>query len=71
MSRKFDTIKDIKGNKITSGDRIYYKCKLDGMVKEGTIHHMTGGSFGVEGDRYRTIYSYNEVKPYQIMKKNN
>tara|TARA_R100001443_G_scaffold84302_3_gene90993 strand:- start:2891 stop:3112 length:222 start_codon:yes stop_codon:yes gene_type:complete len=68
--RKFDTIKDCDGNTIQSGDKIYYKCKHDNLIREGTIHHMIGGSFGVEGPRYRMIYSYNEVKPYSIRKIN-
>lgn len=68
--REFDKIKDCDGNIIQSGDKIHYKCKHDGMVKEGTIHHMIGGSFGVEGPRYRMIYAYGEVRSYQIRKVN-
>ena len=68
--RKFDTIKDCDDNKITSGDLVHHKCKIDGFYKTGTIHHMVGGSFAIEGDRYRTIYNYSDVKPYSIRKSN-
>jgi len=38
-------------------------------ITEGTIHHMKGGSFGLEVPRYRAIYKYHEVNMYQIKKK--
>ena len=41
------------------------------FYKIGTIHHMIGGSFGVESDRYRAIYNYSDIKPYSIRKTNN
>ncbi len=69
--RKFDKIKDSTGrNMIQSGDRVHHKCKIDGFYKEGTIHHMIGGSFAIESDRYRTLYNYNQVKAYSIIKIN-
>ena len=67
--RKFDKIKDSTGrNMIQSGDRVHHKCKIDGTYKEGTIHHMVGGSFGIESSRFRALYSYNDVKSYSIIK---
>ena len=69
--RKFDIIKDCDGNKIKSGDKVHHKCKIDGFYKIGTIHHMIGGSFGVESDRYRAIYNNSDIKPYSIRKTNN
>ena len=69
--RKFDKIKDsTERNMIQSGDRVHHKCKIDGLYKEGTIHHMIGGSFAIESDRYRTLYNYNQVKAYSIIKIN-
>jgi len=68
--RKFDIIKDCDGNKIQSGDQVHHKCKIDGQYKEGTIHHMVGGSFGIGSDRFRAIYNYSEVKVYSIRKIN-
>jgi hypothetical protein len=69
--RKFDTIKDCDGNKIQSGDSVHHKCKIDSQYKKGIIHHMVGGSFAIEGDRYRTLYNYSDVKPYSIRKTSN
>ena len=67
--RKFDKIKDATGKTyIQSGDCVHHKCKIDGFYKKGTIHHMIGGSFAIESDRYRTLYSYNQVKVYNILK---
>lgn len=69
--RKFDKIKDSTGrSKIQSGDRVHHKCKIDGLYKEGTVHHMIGGSFAIESDRYRVLYNYNQVKAYSIIKIN-
>lgn len=67
--RKFDKIEDCEGNIIQSGDTVYYKCRITENITEGVIHHMVGGSFGIEGPRYRGIYKYNEVRIYQIKKK--
>ena len=53
--RKFDKIKDCDGNIIQSGDKITYKNRITEQITEGTIHHMIGGSFGIEGTQYRGI----------------
>ncbi len=67
--REFDKIEDCEGNIIQSGDTVSFKCKMTNNITEGTIHHMIGGSFGLEGPRYRAIYKYHEVNIYQIKKK--
>ena len=67
--RKFDKIEDCDGNIIQSGDKVYYKNRITNLTTEGVIHHMIGGSFGIECERYRGIYKYTEVNTYQIRKR--
>ena len=67
--REFDKIKDCDGSIIQSGDTVYFKCKISNQITEGVIHHMIGGSFGIEGPRYRSLYKYQEVRIYSIKKK--
>ena len=67
--RKFDKLEDCDGNIIQSGDTITFKNRVTDLITEGVIHHMTGGSFGIEDKRYRGIYKYTEVHIYQIRKK--
>lgn len=68
IMRKFDKIEDCDGNIIQSGDKVTYKNRITDQITEGVIHHMIGGSFGIEGDRYRGIYKYTEVHTYKIKK---
>tara|TARA_Y100000034_G_scaffold58354_1_gene71154 strand:+ start:824 stop:1033 length:210 start_codon:yes stop_codon:yes gene_type:complete len=67
--RKFDKIKDCEGNIIQSGDNVTYKNRITDLITEGVIHHMIGGSFGIECKQYRGIYKYTEVNTYQIRKR--
>jgi len=67
--REFDKIKDCEGNIIQNGDTVYYKNRITEEITEGVIHHMIGGSFGIECEKYRGIYKYTEVNTYKIRKK--
>ena len=51
-----------------NGKTVCFKCKITNQITEGVIHHMIGGSFGLEGPRYRSIYKYHEVNIYKIKK---
>ena len=64
--RKLEKIKDCEGNIIQSGDKVSYINRITELVTEGVIHHMIGGSFGIECKRYRGIYKYTEVNTFQI-----
>lgn len=66
--REFDKIKDCEGITIQSGDKVTYKNRITDLTTEGVIHHMIGGSFGIECERYRGIYKYTEVNTYKIKK---
>ncbi len=63
-----DIIRDSNGGKITSGDRVNFYCKMDGMVKEGLITKVTGGTFGIKCSKYIVLYKYNEVDKHMISK---
>ena len=63
-----DIIRDSNKNKITTGDRVNFYCKKDGMMKEGLITKMAGGSFGIKCDRYVMLYKYREVDKHMISK---
>jgi len=67
--REFDKIEDCEGNIIQSGDTVYYENRITGFMTEGVIHHMVGGSFGIESKTHRGIYKYTEVNTYKIKKK--
>lgn len=67
--RKLDKIEDCEGNIIQSGDTVYYINRITELVTEGVIHHMIGGSFGIESKTHRGIYKYSEVNTYKIRKK--
>ena len=66
--RKFDKIEDCDGNIIQSGDKVTYKNRITDLTTEGVIHHMIGGSFGIESKTHRGIYKYTEVHTYKIKK---
>ena len=63
-----DIIRDNQGNKITTGDRVNFFCKMDKFMKQGTITKMTGGTFGIKCDRYIMLYKYKEVDKHIISK---
>jgi len=65
-----DIIRDNQGNKITTGDRVNFFCKMDKFMKQGTITKMTGGTFGIKCDRYIMLYKYREVDKHIISKIN-
>ena len=55
---RLEKTKDYNGNVIKSGDRVKFNCKITGLRKEGVIHHLIGGSFGIEDKKIRAIYKY-------------
>ena len=63
-----DIIRDNQGNKITTGDQVKFYCKMEGMMKEGLITKMTGGTFGIKCSRYVMLYKYQEVDKHIISK---
>ena len=63
-----DIIRDSNKNKITTGDKVNFYCKMDGMMKEGLITKMTGGTFGIKCSKYITLYKYKEVDKHMISK---
>jgi hypothetical protein len=63
-----DIIRDNQGNKITTGDQVKFYCKMDGMMKEGLITKMAGGSFGIKCPKYIMLYKYKEVDKHIISK---
>ena len=65
-----DIIRDSNKGKITTGDRVNFYCKMDGIIKEGLITKMTGGTFGIKCDRYIMLYKYKEVDKHMISKIN-
>ncbi len=65
---RLEKTKDYNGNVIKSGDRVKFTCKITGLRKEGVIHHMIGGSFGIEDKKIRAIYKYSDTKVYKIIK---
>ena len=65
-----DIIRDSNKNKITTGDKVNFFCKMDKFMKEGLITKMTGGTFGIKCDRYITLYKYKEVDKHIISKIN-
>ena len=67
-NRELETTKDCDGNMIQSGDKVSYINRITEMVTEGIIHHMIGGSFGIESKTHRGIYKYTEVNTFQIRK---
>jgi len=67
--REFDKIEDCEGNIIQNGDTVYYENRITEEITEGVIHHMIGGSFGIESKTHRGIYKYTEVNTYKIKKK--
>ena len=66
--RELETTQDCDGNIIQSGDKVSYINRITEMVTEGIIHHMIGGSFGIESKTHRGIYKYTEVNTFQIRK---
>ena len=68
IMRKFDKIKDCDSNIIQSGDKVTYINRITELLTEGIIHHMIGGSFGIESKTHRGIYKYTEVHTYKIKK---
>jgi hypothetical protein len=65
---RLEKTKDCKGNTIKTGDTVEFNCKIQKLKKQGTIHHMTGGSFGIDDGKIRAIYKFTEVKMYGIKK---
>ena len=65
---KDDIIRDSNKGKITTGDKVNFYCKKDGMMKEGLITKMAGGTFGIKCDRYIMLYKYKEVDKHMISK---
>jgi hypothetical protein len=63
-----DIIRDNQGNKITTGDQVKFYCKMEGMMKEGLITKMTGGTFGIKCSKYVMLYKYQEVDKHIISK---
>ena len=63
-----DIIRDSNKNKITTGDKVNFYCKMDGMMKEGLITKMTGGTFGIKCPKYIMLYKYQEVDKHIISK---
>ena len=63
-----DIIRDSNKDKITTGDRVNFYCKMDGMIKEGLITKVTGGTFGIKCSKYITLYKYKEVDKHMISK---
>ena len=63
-----DIIRDNQGNKITTGDKVNFYCKMDSMMKEGLITKMAGGTFGIKCDKYIMLYKYKEVDRHMISK---
>ena len=41
---------------------------MDGMMKEGLITKMTGGTFGIKCPKYTMLYKYKEVDKHIISK---
>ena len=66
--RKLEKTKDCDGNIIQSGDRVSYINRITNLTTEGIIHHMIGGSFGIESKTHRGIYKYTEVHTFKIKK---
>ena len=63
-----DIIRDSNKNKITTGDKVNFYCKMDGMMKEGLITKMTGGTFGIKCSKYIALYKYKEVDKHMVSK---
>ena len=66
--RKLEKTKDCDGNIIQSGDKVSYINRITNLPTEGIIHHMIGGSFGIESKTHRGIYKYTEVYTFKIKK---
>ena len=66
--RKLEKTKGCDGNIIQSGDRVSYINRITNLTTEGIIHHMIGGSFGIECKTHRGIYKYTEVHTFKIKK---
>jgi hypothetical protein len=66
--RKLEKTKDCDGNIIQSGDKVSYINRITNLPTEGIIHHMIGGSFGIESKTHRGIYKYIEVNTFKIKK---
>ena len=41
---------------------------MDGIMKEGLITKMAGGTFGIKCSKYITLYKYKEVDKHMISK---
>jgi len=65
---RLEKTKDCEGNVIQSGDKVEFNCRITQLRKKGVIHHMIGGSFGIEDERIRAIYKYTDTKVYNIQK---
>ena len=65
-----DIIRDNQGNRITSGDKVNFFCKMDKFMKKGLITKMTGGTFGIKCSKYVMLYKYKEVDKHIISKIN-
>ena len=65
-----DVIRDSNSNKITTGDKVNFYCKNDGIMKEGLITKMAGGTFGIKCSRYVMLYKYKEGDKHMISKIN-
>ena len=65
---RLEKTKDYNGNVIKSGDKVEFNCRITQLRKKGVIHHMIGGSFGIEDERIRAIYKYTDTIVYKIKK---
>jgi hypothetical protein len=65
---RLEKAKDSKGNQIQTGDKVAFNCRITQLRKKGVIHHMIGGSFGIDDGKIRAIYKYTDTKVYNIQK---